>query len=242
MGRRLYAAFDLGLRHGEIVKIQLKHVDFKPIEVNVDDQVRQVLVIALPPSVTKDGKATGETEYVYAGTDRLKQELEKRRFALKRNAEAYVFGTEAWEAREEFQADVAGTFELAGLTFGRKLGLTWPSAPSSSPGTSKTRAIRSSRSSWRVTRTTEQLKATCTLATLECWRPSSGSSGELMPRGVLRLPFDEAPAARGESHARGGCSVIAVSPRPLPGPTACPARFYPGSDPQGRPPRYARRS
>jgi len=27
MRRRLYAAFDLGLRHGEIVKIQLKHVE-----------------------------------------------------------------------------------------------------------------------------------------------------------------------------------------------------------------------
>src|SRR4029077_3882697 len=84
MRRRLYAAFDLGLRHGEIVKVQLKHIDFKPIEVTVDDEVRQVLSIALPPSVTKGGKTTGETEYVYAGTDRLKKELEKRRFALKR--------------------------------------------------------------------------------------------------------------------------------------------------------------
>jgi integrase len=132
MGRRLYAAFDLGLRHGEIVKIQLKHVDFKPIEVNVDDQVRQVLVIALPPSVTKDGKATGETEYVYAGTDRLKQELEKRRFALKRNAEAYVFGTEPGKPVKNFKRMWRELFELAGLTFGRKLGRTWPSAPSSS--------------------------------------------------------------------------------------------------------------
>ena len=103
----------------------MKHVDFKPIEVTVDDQVRQVLVIALPPSVTKDGKTTGETEYVTAGTDRLKQELEKRRFALKRNAEAYVFGTEAGKPVKNFKRMWRELFELAGLTFGRKLGLTW---------------------------------------------------------------------------------------------------------------------
>jgi integrase len=125
MRRRLYAAFDLGLRHGEIVKIQLKHVDFKPIEVTVDDEVRQVLAIALPPSVTKGGKTTGETEYVYAGTERLKQELEKRRFALKRNPEAYVFGTEAGKPMKNFKRMWRELFELAGLTFGRKLGLTW---------------------------------------------------------------------------------------------------------------------
>jgi integrase len=123
--RRLYAAFDLGLRHGEIVKIQLKHIDFKPIEMTVDDEVRQVLAIALPPSVTKGGKTTGETEYVYAGTERLKQELEKRRFALKRNPEAYVFGTEAGKPMKNFKRMWRELFELAGLTFGRDIGLTW---------------------------------------------------------------------------------------------------------------------
>lgn len=95
MRRWLYAAFDLGLHHGEILKVQLKHVDFKPIKVAIEGEVREVLAIALPPAVTKGGKTTGEVEYVYAGTERLKRELEKRRFALKRKPEAYVFGTEA---------------------------------------------------------------------------------------------------------------------------------------------------
>ncbi|MEP6593035.1 MAG: hypothetical protein ABJC51_05050 [Acidobacteriota bacterium] len=54
----------------------------------VDGGVRQVLAIPLPPSVTKGGKTTGETEYVYAGTERLGKELERRRFVLKRDAEA----------------------------------------------------------------------------------------------------------------------------------------------------------
>src|SRR5436190_4572675 len=66
MRRRLYAAFDLGLRHGEIGKIQLKHVDFKPLRVDVDGEVQELLPIALPAAVTKGGKTTGETEYVYA--------------------------------------------------------------------------------------------------------------------------------------------------------------------------------
>ncbi|MEO7888860.1 MAG: site-specific integrase [Vicinamibacterales bacterium] len=125
MRRRVYAAFDLGLRHGEIVKVQLKHVDFKPIEVAVDGEVRQVLAIALPPTVTKGGKTTGETEYVYAGTERLKKELEKRRFVLKRNAEAYIFGTEAGKPVKNFKRMWRELFKLAGLTFGRDLGLTW---------------------------------------------------------------------------------------------------------------------
>lgn len=125
MRRRLYAAFDLGLRHGEIVKIQLKHIDFRPIKVAVDGEVRDVLAIALPPAVTKGGKTTGETEYVYAGTKRLRDELTKRRFALKRNADAYVFGTEAGGAVKNFKRMWRELFKLAGLDYGRAKGLTW---------------------------------------------------------------------------------------------------------------------
>lgn len=66
MRRRVYAAFDLGLRHGEILKVQLKHIDFRPVKVEVDGEVHEVFPIALPPAVTKGGKTTGETEYVYA--------------------------------------------------------------------------------------------------------------------------------------------------------------------------------
>lgn len=125
MRRRLYAAFDLGLRHGEIVKVQLKHVDFKPIKVAIEGEVREVLAIALPPAVTKGGKTTGEIEYVYAGTERLKLELAKRRFALKRKPEAYVFGTEAGASVKTFKRMWRELFKLAGLDYGRAKGLTW---------------------------------------------------------------------------------------------------------------------
>ena len=125
MRRRLYAAFDLGLRHGEIVQVQLKHVDFTPIKVTVEGQVRQVFAIALPPAVTKGGKTTGEIEYVYAGTERLRRELVKRRFALKRDPEAYVFGTEEGKRIRSFRRMWRELFKLAGLNFGRAKGLTW---------------------------------------------------------------------------------------------------------------------
>lgn len=125
MRRRVYAAFDLGLRHGEIVKVQLKHVDFKPIKVAIEGEVREVLAIALPPAVTKGGKTTGEMEYVYAGTERLRRELGKRRFALKRNPEAYVFGTETGRPVKSFKRMWRELFKLAGLDYGRAKGLTW---------------------------------------------------------------------------------------------------------------------
>lgn len=125
MRRRLYAAFDLGLRHGEIVKVQLKHIDFKPIKVEVDGEVCEVLAIALPPDVTKGGKTTGDVEHVYAGTDRLKRELAKRRFSLKRNPEAYVFGTESGLPVKSFKRMWRELFTLAGLDHGRAKGLTW---------------------------------------------------------------------------------------------------------------------
>lgn len=125
MRRRLFAAFDLGLRHGEIVKIQLKHIDFRPIRVVADGTVRRVLAIALPPDVTKGGKTTGEMEHVYAGTERLIRELGKRRFALKRNPEAYVFGTEDGRPIKSFTRMWRELFKLAALDYGRAKGLTW---------------------------------------------------------------------------------------------------------------------
>ena len=69
MRRRLYAALDLGLPAAEITALQLKHVDFKPVAVKVDGKQRQVLVITLPPAITKGGKGTGALEHVYAGSD-----------------------------------------------------------------------------------------------------------------------------------------------------------------------------
>ena len=125
MRRRLYAAFDLGLRHGEILKVQLKHVDFKPVKVEIEGEAREVLAIRLPAAVTKGGKTTGETEYVYAGTERLKSELEKRRFALRRNPDAYVFGTEEGGSIKSFKKMWRELFKLADLDYGRSKGLTW---------------------------------------------------------------------------------------------------------------------
>ena len=144
MRRRLYAAFDLGLRHGEIVKVQLKHVDFKPIKVAIDGEVREVLAIALPPAVTKGGKTTGEMEYVYAGTERLKLELAKRRFALKRKPEAYVFGTEAGcRLRPSNGCGASCSSSPAWITGARRASRGTRSATNSSHGTSRIPATRS---------------------------------------------------------------------------------------------------
>jgi len=125
MRRRLYAAFDLGLRHGEVVKVQLKHIDFKPLKVDVDGEPQEVLAIALPAAITKGGKTTGEIEYVYAGTERLKTELTKRRFALKRDPDAYVFGTEDGRPIKNFKRMWRELFRLAKMDYGRGKGLTW---------------------------------------------------------------------------------------------------------------------
>jgi integrase len=125
MRRRLYAAFDLGLRHGEIVKIQLKHIDFRPLRVDVDGVIQEVFSIALPTAVSKGGKTTGEIEHVYAGTERLKEELVKRRFILRRNPDAYVFGTEDGRAIKGFKRMWRELFKLAKLDYGRSKGLVW---------------------------------------------------------------------------------------------------------------------
>lgn len=125
MRRRVYAAFDLGLRANEILHVQLKHVDFKPLRVEIDGEKREVFVIALPPQVTKGGKTTGEIEHVYVGTERLKKELTARRFVLKKNPEAYVFGTQDGGAVKGFRRMWRELFRLAGLDFGRAKGLVW---------------------------------------------------------------------------------------------------------------------
>jgi integrase len=125
MRRRIYAAFDLGLRANEILRVQLKHVDFKPVRVELDGEKREVFVIALPPQITKGGKTTGEIEYVYVGTERLKRELTARRFTLKRDPEAYVFGTEEGGQIKSFKKMWRELFKLAKLDFGRLKGLVW---------------------------------------------------------------------------------------------------------------------
>jgi len=81
----------LGLRASEIAAIQLKHIDFKPVTVKVDGKQRHVFVISLLAAMTKGGKTTGEIEHVYAGSERLKKELTRSRFRLRRDPDAFVF-------------------------------------------------------------------------------------------------------------------------------------------------------
>jgi hypothetical protein len=60
-----------------------------------------VLVIEVQ---SKDEKTTGEKEFMDVGTERLKTALQKRRFALRRDPEAYVFGTDDGRRQRTFVA------------------------------------------------------------------------------------------------------------------------------------------
>jgi hypothetical protein len=75
MRLRLMAAFDAGVRREEMMPIQLKHINFKPISVNVEGERKQLLVVEVH---SKGVKSTGEKEFVYVGTERLKEALQKR--------------------------------------------------------------------------------------------------------------------------------------------------------------------
>jgi site-specific recombinase XerC len=108
-----------------VLALELKHIDFKPVAVKVDGTPRHVLVITLPAAMTRGGKTTGEIEHAYAGSERLKKELIKRRFQLKRNPDAFVFGTEDGRRVRGFRRMWRELFRLAGLDFGRGKGLTW---------------------------------------------------------------------------------------------------------------------
>jgi integrase len=55
----------------------------------------------------------------------LKQELIKRRFALQRNPEAYVFGTEDGRHVRDFKGLWREVFKRTRLDYGRSKGLTW---------------------------------------------------------------------------------------------------------------------
>lgn len=100
MRLRLMAAFDAGVRREEMMLIQLKHIDFKAIVIRVDGEEKQVLAIEVQ---SKGEKTTGKKEVVYIGTERLKQALQKRRFALCRDPDAYVFGTEDGRRQKDFR-------------------------------------------------------------------------------------------------------------------------------------------
>jgi integrase len=122
MRLRLMMALDTGARRGEMMLVQLKHIDFKPSVVTVDGERREVLEIEVQ---SKGEKTTGTKEYVYAGTDRLKEALEKRRFALHKDPEAYVFGTADGRRQKGFRRLWRELFKRAGLDWGREKGIVW---------------------------------------------------------------------------------------------------------------------
>jgi hypothetical protein len=110
----LTAAFSLGMRHGG-------REDPTETCVFQDAQGRDRRRGArghrdrvTPPS-RRAAKLREEIEYVYAGTERLKLELTKRRFALTRNPEAYVFGSESGKPVKAFSRMWRDLFKVAGL-------------------------------------------------------------------------------------------------------------------------------
>jgi integrase len=113
MRRRLIAALDTGLRQGEMLLVQVKHVDYEQ------------WVIQLPAANTKGGATTGEDEEVEAGTERLRAVLTERRFL---GPEGYVFGKENGDYVASFDKSWRRLFKLAGLPVGRKSGYVWHDA------------------------------------------------------------------------------------------------------------------
>jgi site-specific recombinase XerD len=127
MYRRLAAAFDLGLRRTEMLDLTLAMVDFDPAVVEIDGVSQEVLVIKLPARMTKGGKRTGQPEYVYAGTTRIKDVLRERRNALAKNPpeRQYAFGLEDGSREASFDRSAKRLFELAGLRWDRHAGVIW---------------------------------------------------------------------------------------------------------------------
>jgi len=130
MRRRLIGAFDGGLRAGEMMLVQLKHVNFRRPRIFIDDDGQRIELyeIELPPAITKGGKTTNETQYVLVGTDRFKLMLDQRRTQVKNNPEAYVFGTEAGAYQKSFRKQWNKLFRAASLDYGRDKGLVWHTA------------------------------------------------------------------------------------------------------------------
>jgi Phage integrase family len=106
MRRRVICAVDLGLRAGEMLLVQVKHVHY------------ETWLIELPDYVTK----AGIDQIAFAGTSRLQQVLEERRVL---GPDAYIFGKENGRRVASFDRSWKRLFRLAGLPTGRKNGLVW---------------------------------------------------------------------------------------------------------------------
>ena len=98
MRLRLMMALDTGVRREEMMLIQLKHINFRPAPSrSMANRASSVVEVQ-----SKGEKTTGEREFVYVGTNRLAA-LEKRRFALRNDPDAYVFGTEDGRRQKDFR-------------------------------------------------------------------------------------------------------------------------------------------
>ena len=150
----------------------LKHIDFKPIK--LDGERKQVLVVEVQP---KGEKTTGEKEFVYIlVSHRLKKALQKRRFALRNDSDAYVFGTDDGRRQKDFRRMWRELFKLAGLKWGR----TWGScgtrcATSSARGRRRIPASPSSFRNSRGTRTLDNAALLNIRVFRACCRPPSSS-------------------------------------------------------------------
>jgi integrase len=106
MKRRVIAALDLGIRAGEMLRLQVKHIDFTAWKIH------------LPADVTKAGK----DQVVYAGTPRVREVLEERKGL---GPDAYLFGRDDGAFVGSFGKAWKKLFGLAGLKVGRNGGYVW---------------------------------------------------------------------------------------------------------------------
>jgi integrase len=106
MRRRVVGALDLGLRAGEMLRLQVKHVDYA------------TWTILLPADITKAQR----DRRAYVGTDRLRRVLDERKAI---GPEAYIFGRESGSFVASFDKTWKRLFRLAGLPVGRVGGLVW---------------------------------------------------------------------------------------------------------------------
>lgn len=141
MARRLIASIDGGMRAGELLGAQLKHVNFR--EPFATEGGGKGYLIVLPPDVCKGGKTTGRSETVYAGSprfvamldarrDQLIRVYERRRLATKEKlnvGDAYLFGDADGRKLQGFRRQYRNLYDAAGLVhgvdYGRDLGLVW---------------------------------------------------------------------------------------------------------------------
>jgi integrase len=100
MYRRLLAAFDTGLRAGEMGLVQRKHVDYSSWK------------ITLPWMNAKGGKTTGRDEFVWIMSERLRQVLVERKSLAD---DAYVFGTDDGSRVKKFHNSWKALYRAAGI-------------------------------------------------------------------------------------------------------------------------------